>query len=90
MGASLVAGLASAGVGMAVNLNSAIDCERTAVRLRASAKDKRENARRRRQFKEELELNKSNKEHQLMDYKKEIGIYFPSILFSVLQMYTCV
>ena len=74
MGASLGDGLISAGVGIGVNLDSANDCERTAVRLRASAEDKRDNARRKRQLKNELESKRSTKSTLLRNYHMEIGI----------------
>jgi hypothetical protein len=75
VGASLGAGLVSAGVGMAVNFDDANDCERTAASLKVSARDKKELAQRKRTLKTEYESKKCTKTIELRNCKTKIGMF---------------
>jgi hypothetical protein len=76
VGASLGAGLVSAGVGMAVNFDDANDCERNAASLKVSARDKKELAKRKRTLKAEYESKKYTKTTELRNGKAKIGMCF--------------
>ncbi|XP_045189786.2 uncharacterized protein LOC123547074 [Mercenaria mercenaria] len=71
-GASLVPALASAGIGVAVNLDNANDCDRTAAKLRVSAEDKKAKARRQREMKQEFESKKIAKTNELKSRKEMV------------------
>jgi hypothetical protein len=73
---SFGAGLASAGIGMKVNYDSASECKRSASRLRTSAEDKRSTARSKKTLKGELESKKILKNTELQLNQTKIGIYF--------------
>ncbi|XP_060589171.1 uncharacterized protein LOC132744468 isoform X3 [Ruditapes philippinarum] len=71
-GMSFGAGLASAGIGMKVNYDSASECKRSASRLRTSAEDKRSTARSKKTLKGELESKKILKNTELQLYQTKI------------------
>ncbi|XP_060565011.1 uncharacterized protein LOC132724207 [Ruditapes philippinarum] len=72
LGASLGAGLVSAGVGIAGNFNDAKDCVCKAASLRVSAQDKKELAKRKGTLKAEYESKKCTKTTELRNCKTKI------------------